>query len=245
MTALIEVSDSRTWPQPILALVKRIVVDTNKEIEYSDELDDADADRLVELLQGERVRAYHATRLFPHEVESIRTTGLRLLTPELFTTKLYEARELGYLTVDEHALLLKEAINGYRQHGDGRGHRVCLAVGSAAYDDMPGGVRDLLSLWGGELIYRAYGRTTPTYARLSQLGRASIVVSDIELPEPMLPRSGYERRNLLMAFVACQLGRPDAWIEIHYPYAIAGSEVYAIWHPGDAGYDAFRLLPQS
>lgn len=54
-------------------------------------------DPFRELFRGSVLRAYHATRLLPHEVEGIRSHGLRLASEELVTSRLSQAFEVGLI----------------------------------------------------------------------------------------------------------------------------------------------------
>jgi hypothetical protein len=82
--AVIDVDEPESWPAPLLELVEGWR-EAMPDCEYVEDLmfpAETEAQLLLQL-EGHRLRAYHCTRLLPHESEQIRIDGLRPFTTRL------------------------------------------------------------------------------------------------------------------------------------------------------------------
>lgn len=224
----VDPDDLTTWPEALRVAASR----------YRPGGDLLADDRLFDLLDRRPLRAYHATRLLPHEVESIRRDGLRPLSVEHVEQRLTDAERVGALTADELARLAARHVFSPESaaHGQigGRRGRVCAVVGRSSVSRRGLGLP--LSTWGGEAIYWTAGDLAD---RLAQIGAPAVVVLNLELSGPI-----YTAGPVLGLFSALLRGEPLHDAEVHVLAPIAPSAVVAVWQPGSAGYDAFPDLPR-
>jgi len=180
--------------------------------------------------------AYHCTRLLPHEAEAIRRVGLRLLDQDLVRERIAAAVEAGSLSDEQRRIA--EASNIYAvRNTQGREHQICFVVGRTAFDDDPGGCDPLLRYWGGEAI-----RGGPEdVLEFATLGIPSIVVATLNLTRPH--NDPYAWPALSKLFVGKLLGMSEH-ADVHYRQSVAGSDIVAIWQPGDPDYDRHPQLPR-
>lgn len=215
----IDVTRPVTWPLRLRDLVDAMS-DAAPATEYTGDLelpDNAD-DRVRALLAGQRLRAYHATRLLDHERDMITKQGLRVFSRELFDERIRAAYAHAEISAAEHQQLLNAHMYATgEQHT--RGHRegkVCLVLSDHAFDDSPSGLRPLLGTWGGEGIYYSM-RGIPMEAFLRRLGRPTIVVASV----PVLPSEASQPSfpDLARVLVGAVRGlRVEA--ELHHPEPI-------------------------
>jgi hypothetical protein len=195
--------------------------------------------RLLGLLDGRLVRAYHATRLLDHEADSIRATGLRPRTREFVSERTVAAFEHGAITREQRDLLLHQAnvyAEGQHEKSDGK---VYLFFGQDPLRRQINAVWDLLSLWGGEAVYQSAAGDELGL----RIGRPSIVVADLDLTLNAAAR--FVTPGLVHLFVGhvLRLQRPGA--EIYYGGPVPGRNIAAIWQPGQRAYDRFKGLPEA
>lgn len=238
MSDAVDPDEPGTWPAGLRAVIAQ-VVDGVKPGSYVDELDIGfDDDYVLELFQGRPLRAYHATRLLPHEVDSVKRDGLRRLTEDHIERRIAGAVDVGAIDSEAAGFLLAHTVFVKKHAVENRKDQVCAIAGSNVFTEHPSGVRLLLSTWGGEGIYWCVGDEME--ARLRTLGRPSIVVLDLPLDGAqwlMFPGLG--------AVLAACLGRLDSpGADVHYKGAVPASAVVDVWQPGMPGYDQFDRLPR-
>lgn len=198
------------------------------------DVDPDEEDRFRRLLDGHAVRAYHATRLLPHEVEGIRNEGLHRLDADLIQKRLESAAALGVLT-DVQANRLREShmltgIDTGRREG-----QVCLFLSRSTFEEEHGLWR-LFATWGGEAIYFGAGRGTDLSSHLLTIGEPALVVAALDdLHQGW--RVHYVAPGLARAFVAAFLGLDDQGADIHYLSSIASSAIEDVWQPGYPSFD--------
>jgi hypothetical protein len=73
--------------------------------------EDADV-RVRAALAGQRLRAFHATRLFDHERGMIAERGLQVFGSDLFDDRIHEALAHGVISEAEHDTLLATHMYG-------------------------------------------------------------------------------------------------------------------------------------
>lgn len=229
-----------SWPQALCDLIQRIDTQTVSN-QYVTDLavpDQADVE-IRYVLSGVRVKAFHATRLLPHEGEGIRANGLRVFGRELFDDRIEGAFGQGHITKPEREALHSAHMFAVGEENDrGRRPEVCLTLRQASFEN---GIEPLLSNWGGEGIYFSSGALTLT-PLLQRLGRPAIVVCVAQIKptheeQPINPDLG---KTLLGAWRGLQDGA-----EVFHPDPIPPCDILDIWWPGDAQYDAHPTLPQA
>ena len=77
---------------------------------------------------------------------------------------------------------------------------------------------------------------------LAVVGAPSIVVAKLDLTRRH--NDPYSYPALAKLFVGSLLGLDGRSGETHYPDAVRGRDVLAIWHPGDSEYDRHTELPR-
>lgn len=233
---VIDIDDQATWPAELLEQVDAWLEALEPGQEYTGDLDLPQDEWTPDLLDGRPLRAYHATRLLPHEVRRVWAEGLLPLTHELVESRIAAAHAAGDID-DEDAALFRRT-NVFR-HDGGRGRRdqVCLILGDIPLRQSRG-VRELLGTWGGEAQYAA---SVEPRDRLTRLGRPTLVVVHVNLTT-----AGDHRTYPHVQKVLCgaRLGLSDPWADVMYRSAIPPGQILDVWQPGDAGYDKFARLPR-
>ncbi|MEY9911858.1 hypothetical protein ABIA35_008115 [Catenulispora sp. MAP12-49] len=237
---IVDVDDPSTWP----AAVAEFVDDCEAELQGlglapTELVVPAGVydERLVHLLAGHRLRAYHCARLLECEAAAIRSQGLRPLSGELVPDKLENAVRCGAITAEERARLHEHRrLDSAGLVVEGR---VCLALSTADFGLAAHFFNPLPSCWGGEAIYAAHeSGATGLAGLLRGLGRPSIVVAQLEASAIAATPS------LTGSFVAVAAGWPaeEHGADIAYAGPVPPDFVEDVWHPGDADYDRFPDL---
>lgn len=238
MAGPVDPDDVVTWPQELHEALAPFTEGVAPET-YADELGVTLSDeRVTTLLGGRPLRTYHATRLLPHEVESVHRNGLVALTPGHAERRIVEAVSAGAVTPGDAERFRRQTVfaTGYQGR---REDQVCAIAGSTAFGEDWRGVWPLLSTWGGEAIYMH--ADAGTRSRLRAVGQPAIVVLDLALtdaPWRMFPGLG--------TMLAAHLARlPSRGADVFYGASVPASAVVAVWQPGAPEYDRFPNLPQS
>jgi hypothetical protein len=242
-TVPIDVGDLETWPEGLRLCVEGLCERYRDTAEYVAglRLTDADERDLRANAGGFQVRAYHATRLLAHEVESIKRGGLQSLSLELVESRINIACQHSCINDDlrlallSHHVLTAGAI-------ENRLGSTCWFLPSSMLHEDAAGLWLLMTTWGGEAIYWHLVDTDVEF-RLRELGTPSIVVANLNLYSGLrealvFPSLG----NLLLGH---RLGLKRVSGEIHLFASVPARDVEAIWQPGSAEYDAFPDLPRS
>lgn len=96
--------------------------------------------------------------------------------------------------------------------------------------------------WGGEAISMA----TPGVEhrpRLRELGSPALVVVGLALEASW--RVHFSSPELQEVFVGRWLGLREYDATVHYRDDVPGSQVDAVWMPGDSEYDRYENLPRT
>jgi hypothetical protein len=195
----------------------------------------AQADVAIRAALGEhRFVAHHATRLLPHELESVRGRGLIATSDELARSKLEEAATaLGpsVVTDDEIELVLRSGPMVWQGTRSSRQGEVCLAAPFDIFDRF-GGFNRLLGDWGGELIsWCDNAEAKAVVDRISAASTASIV--DVAIGSGDVPDRHLSR--LWSVAVGVLLDLESSWSEWRAT-GIGPQQVLAIRHPGQPGW---------
>ncbi len=176
--------------------------DNEYEISYN-EL----SNRLDESLTQHRIVGYHCTRLAQEEIEEIKLSGLRVLSPELVQKKLDLYVE-GVRPSHFASLKSNQAI---REHLENQhGHRIGMTwfcPNRSTLKDS-GAVYHLFKYWGGEAVYGGYENDQNTATILGNIGIPAIVKCAIPFPcaEPKYPKFA---ARFLSQFVANNIKHPE------------------------------------
>jgi hypothetical protein len=240
---LIDLEEPATWPQPLSELTDHWAERLRRSTHFTSDL------RLPIALEGDfegtlandRLLAFHATRLFDHEVQAIRGRGLRKLTPGLVNDRIESAHGRGLLTDDERERCLSRNVSAIKNQ-EGREDQVCLVIGRGIFDhEIGGGLHPFLGGWGGEAMNGWPGPDSDPLLR--RLGRPAIVVSALDIA--VVGSEAYLAPGLAKLFVGKKLGLADAFGEIYVREDIPGAHILDIWQPGHFEYDLHRDLPRS
>lgn len=237
---VVDIDVRETWPPDVAELVESWHDQVVARDDFAMDLRLLEAEpELLAMLSGQRVRAYHCTRLFPYEMEQVRREGLRPFTRALFDEKLDRALRLGALTDTEHAGLRSGHLGvAEPRRAKGRQGVVSLSLGVAVLDCLSG-VERLLSRWGGEGIhFSAVGDQEPA---LQALGQPVVMVCAIEVGAasptrvfPALPVALLRVRRGLVAKADFFVGR-----------TVTPDEIELVAGPGHEIYDAHPELPRT
>ena len=235
----IEVDDRSTWPSRIAEVVDVVATKLQGSTTYTADLavspEEETAFRVS--LSPYFVRAYHATRLLPHEADNIRERGLLTLTPELMDYRIQAAYENGFITDAQRLTFAKANVFAEPDGATaGRTGQTCLFISSQLLDNDVDAVERLITIWGGEGLYmsRSGSFLTPT------LGIPSIVVADIDLSVD--PSIHCVWPGVLRCFVAQVLGLSDIAADVMYKIPIAPTRIRDIWQPGQPEFDRHEEL---
>lgn len=191
-------------------------------------------DEFRPLLAGHRLRAYHATRLLPQEIDLICSQGLELLTPGLVERRLRLLGETGLVTVDELDELRANTVFALNEQAN-REHQVCLFLAEATFSDQAGLWR-LLETWGGEAIFWGVENDSALIGRLRSTGQPAIVVAHLKGFE-----AGWRRHSVWPSlpknFIATLLNLDNRGAEVFYRAPIPGNRIEDIWIPGHRDFE--------
>lgn len=234
---VVDVDRPETWPEA----TRRWTADRADRLDAGHTCDlpgwlDEKEDDLRATFGGRKLLAYHCTRLLPHELDSIRVQGLRLLDKALVQDRIAAAIEHGLsATARAHA----ETGNIYAiKNLDHREHQVCFVIGRSTLDEHHSGCAPLLDHWGGEAI-RGGPADSPA---LAGVGTATIVVARLNLTSSW--RRSVTFPSLAKIFVGTLLGTEDRGADVFYRDPVPPQDVVDIWQPGHPEYDRHAQLPR-
>lgn len=241
MAAVLTLEDHRTWPARLATAVRVIAATMPASERHTLDLPVKDADdELIDSLLADQVqRYYHATRLLPHEIESVWQHGLRLLDDQLVADRLAWA-------LDGAALLPQEAdaLERGRVRIDGAAGRrhaqVCAVASTHTFTHDAHGVWPLMTHWGGEGIY--FAQDDPVLRqRLRGIGTPAIVVLHASAAGPL--DEHYPAQAKL--FVGSHLGLADVAGDVFLREHVTSAQIEGVWTPGNPDYDRFPDLPRA
>jgi len=241
---VVDVDQPASWPVELADLVSEMVERVKEEgdlieVACSDlPLGEYETD-VTASLDGHLLRAYHATRLLPHEAEAIKKgDGLRVLSNGLVAHRLDEAQENGYITYEERDQLLAAATLG-----KGRADKICFFLPLRQASERAYGFHTLLATWGGEGIYWAHaGEDTDLRGRLRALGSPAIVVAQLDLTVAPMELTVYP--GLAHVFTGITLGLPDVGASISYFAPVPANFIEDLIQPGHVLYPSHEDIPQ-
>jgi hypothetical protein len=237
---VVDPDDPSQWPDAVRALCGEWESEVAATEYLSDlELGDSADSALRASLQGQQLRAYHATRLLPHEVDGIRSDGLRVFSRQLVDNRIDAAHAHGHLTgveADELRAAHMFAVGEDTDRGNRSGLWVTLRMASLGLGGWP-----LMSHWGGEGINFSSG-ATHLGPLLRRLGRPTIVVVAVPVASSWRQQGCYPSLDRL--FLGSWRGLAGG-SDLHVAHPIPGTNILEIWQSGDSAYGAISNLPSS
>jgi hypothetical protein len=240
---VIHLDEQSSWPGSISLFVERWTSKLAGSTEFASDLSSSlleQEDEFRRLLTGNKLMAYHCTRLLDAEVPLIRGQGLCALSPQLVETKLRLAEEEGALESSTQETLVSGNVFAI-DNAAGRANKICFVAGRNALDRHADGLSPLLGGWGGEAM-NGWARPDQNPI-LSSIGCPAIIAASIDVNSG--DHTAMVFPGLAKAFVGVALGLADAGCEIHLFTDVPGSDVVDIWQPGHPEYDRHALLSPS
>lgn len=229
MTTPIDVDDPTSWPAQVYERVSAWAEHCKGTTNYTNDLPlplDLDGP-FRKLLTGYLLRAYHYTRLLPHERAMVLTAGLRPLSAELMFDRIEAAITAGGISTAEAANLHKAHVfaTGEQCH---RENQVCLVLSKRLFEQDPGACLPLLTTWGGEGMYKSSGAVSLP-ERLRNLGSPTIVTALLEFGSDGSPHRVFPA--LHKVFVAVILGLSDVGADVFYHASVTPEHIECIREP--------------
>lgn len=247
---IIDVDCPETWPAGIRDSVRQAIRSGATRTEYPIDLrfGDKEEESFPRLFEGYLLRAYHCTRLLKHEVEAIRSQGLRRLTESLIRERLERAHEVDAVSREEMQALLgahlfarrdddKCLTRYYSEQRHSRENKLCLVLSRTVFDDKAHSCEPLLSNWGGEGIYFFCGKEREP--KLRKIGTPTIVSAALDIAAVQT----WTFPSLLKNFAAKALGLEGLGADVFYLGDVPPDHILDFFHPGMAEYDRHVELP--
>ncbi len=213
MKPLIDIDDQATWPPHVYQTVSKWAEQCAGKTNYTNDLPlrmELEAP-FQEQFAGYLLRAYHYTRLLPHERPMVLSQGLRMLSADLLTERIESARAAGAISAAEAEAFHKAHVfaAGEEEHREGQ---VCLVLSERLFERDPEACLPLLTSWGGEGLYSSSG-SAPFRERLGRLGVPTRVVALLAI-EDASKHKVYPA--LHRVFVGSFLRLPDVGADVFY-----------------------------
>jgi hypothetical protein len=241
MRPLVDIDDITTWPREVSDIVGQWAKQYEGTTEYTSDLAlPFEAESTIrELLSGHLLRAYHCTRLLPHELQMVRSAGLRPLSAELISDRIDAALTAGEISLSDAEFLHEAHVFASGEH-QYRENQVGLILSKLAFQEDPMGCKPLLSTWGGEGMYMS-SKAAQIRERLKELGIPTVVVALLDLGGRDCPHKVFPA--LHKVFVGAVLGLKCAWADVFYRAAVPPNHIESILQAGDPSYDRLGMLP--
>jgi hypothetical protein len=259
---IVDVDDRETWPDAISEWVERWGdLQVRHALQGGASLAAMESGTAFrELLAGQRLLAYHSTRLLKHEEEAIRVEGLLPVSAGLVQRRIDDAWRQGFLSEGEREELHR--INIFARHDrdraderqflEARERGVYLLVGRTALEEAPLHLCEWLSIWGGPAIYEGVpgwpapspDARFPTLRSLHTIGRPTIIASALEYRDEDFGPLAAHTLGLMFSCVASG----EHWGasgEVCFRGPVRPEDILAVGHPGDPEYDRHPELPRS
>lgn len=111
MAEAVDPDDMSTWPAALQGCLAEYVRGVDAAATWAADLRlPLTEEQVTPLLGGRPLRTYHATRLLPHEVDSVRSAGLRALSPEHVEQRIADAHAVGAISGQEADRLRAQSV---------------------------------------------------------------------------------------------------------------------------------------
>jgi len=238
---IVDVDDRATWPPKVAEIGSHWANQYKGTTEYTSDLAlplEAES-QFRELFAGRLLRAYHCTRLLPHEVAMVRRVGLRPLSSNLLRDRINAAERAGVISASDAEQMHAAHVfaTGQQQH---REDQVCLILSSRVFQYNLGGCEPLLTTWGGEGLYSSSGAALLP-DRLKGLGLPTVVIALLDIGGRGSPHLFFPA--LHKVFVGAALGLADRGADIFYKSPVLSEHVERVLQAGDPAYARLGNLP--
>ncbi|WP_237207043.1 hypothetical protein [Rothia nasimurium] len=155
----LKIDDPNTWSQELISFVKEI----NKKVIYVNSyhevswvggvLSDSEFSNLYEILNNAgSIRAFHYTRLLPHEIEDVKVRGLHIFSKKLFSKKIYDAVKYGFIEPYQALPLIEGCLPCSTPSQNNSRSAICYTT-EYFYNESDPDIEHLVKYWGGEGIH--------------------------------------------------------------------------------------------
>jgi hypothetical protein len=234
----VEIDLVETWPAPLLAWAHQAAVNRADALGEGYIFGFSEQDPDVWSHIGERgVRAYHCTRLLPHEIDDVRHRGLVPLSHVLVDERIESAKRHGHLSHREAELCPSRWSTLRASQGEYRAGLVWAVAGRSILDREAQGLSGFLSSWGGESVF---GGPIDESAALA-IGIPAVVVVTIRPADYVkLPGGG-----VAWAFAAAlSTDASPEWRGAEFSIRGPVREVTDVWTPGHSEYELHAAFPR-
>lgn len=235
MSCMIYIDSPETWPAEVRREADRMAELLAGTTCYTGDLrlPEHYDDEFRRLLAGHQLRAYHATRLLPHEIEDVRSGGLRRLTRDLVAQRLQGLQASGLVTDAEVEELRSHTVFALDNYENRQG-QICFVLGNNSFSEAD--MYRLLETWGGEAIFWGVGCDHPLRERLRSVGEPVVVAVGLDGLDagwrvhavwPELPK----------LFIAAALDLDDRGADVMYRGEVPHDRIEAVWCAGDVEFN--------
>lgn len=236
---VIDVDQPNTWPDETRRWAEQRAEALAGSEEYTSDLSSRlreEEDDFRATFGAKKLLAYHCTRLLPHEQQSIRSAGLRVLDETLVHDRIAAAQAQGVLS--ERARHQVASRNVYAVNNTaGREDQICFVLGRSTFDEDADGCHRLLNHWGGEAMRGGPGDAP----LLTEFGTPTIIVAALNLTSSW--RHSTTHPALANVFVGTLLGTALCSADAFYRDPVPAEDVLEVWQPGHVEYDRHARLP--
>lgn len=260
----IDIEDTSTWPDRFLKIIsdnKDLFIAFHTEENRVDKLAREDValrmnrpinphasgykdvlSALANILHEQNIVGYHCTRLAPHEIENIKSGGMKMLTRELVETRFKHALEIGLLSEKQYRYisssdLLKDSLNNECGH---RTEYIWFCPNRSTLKEGDAVCR-LFQSWGGEAVYNGHEEDKNIGPHLKSIGvpcivKCSMPMTDIE------DDLTYMAKRFISQFISNDVSfypDPSAGFDMSIERDLLPSEVIEIIELSDPRFEEF------
>lgn len=152
---------------------------------------------------------YHCTRLTDHEIQNIKSSGLKILTPDLIELRLRTVLEHGILSAEAHEYIsnspmLKSSTSG--EYGKRTG-MIWFCPNQETLSEIHAVYR-LFRSWGGEALYNGHEEDEKISPHLRSIGVPCIAKGGMPFSEVESFSSSYAKR-FISRFISDEVEYPE------------------------------------
>lgn len=244
---VVDPADQTSWPDDIASEVWQLTeqcrtVRSNKPTRHSYELtlggfeeDHATERAFRDLFCDRHIAMFHATRLLPHEIASVRVDGLTVIGKKQRSARLDRVVEIyGAEFGSDRFELLRGAGPLYDNGANGRvGKLWGVTPLQIAFDEGGHGMTVFLKKWGGECFYWCADESVELKESIDFLTERS---TPAIVCYAVTPSKLNTYTKLWSIFVAQFGGWPSPWHEFYVEESIPAEQVVEILSPGSAAW---------
>ncbi len=260
----IDIEDTSTWPDGFLKIMsdnKGLFIAFHTEENRVDKLAREDValrmnrpinphaasyknvlSAVADIFHGQNIIGYHCTRLAAHEIESIKSGGMKMLTKELVETRFQHALEIGLLNEKQYRYilssnLLKDSLNNECGH---RTEYIWFCPNRSTLKEG-GAVCRLFQSWGGEAVYNGHEEDRNIGPHLRSIGVPCIVKCSMPMTD-VEDDLTYMAKRFVSQFISNDVSfypDPSAGFDMSIERDLVPSEVIEIIEFSDPRFEEF------